>query len=579
VVRPNAAQRFDQIERKYWPLSELAVINLNAQSRGGDLMSKPLLAGIRVLLSGSIPDGTPSESQISRFVTTFARRVLQEGGTLVHGSHPSFVQPLRAAAVPFVRADGARDALVFVRARKYSMDPEQLREIESQREFASVEIIPSLPEDATTSLVPMREWLADRSDVVVAVGGRWYDVSKARAGVPRELEGVLKLGKPGFVIAGYGGATAGYLADDGGLLERLHNGLSAEENRDLAQLTDPDAITNRIIAQIRLLPLIHGNTSSGRRFRILALDGGGLRGAFTAAVLATWAEMLGENGGADLIKHFDLVAGTSTGAILAIGLGIGLTPLEILNFYREEGPTIFPSGGKVRHWLRSKHDATTLRDTLKKILQDRVLSEHSCCRLVIPTVRATHGVAEVITTAHASDRVAFKKCSAVDAALASSAAPTYFDDAEIRAEIANQRYLDGGIWANNPVLPAIAEAVAFLGVPLDRIDVLSVGTLASEVDLSNALRKGIAAWGPEVSGLFFAAQESAAAALADALLTKARHLRVNQQTPEPIPLDNTAALEKMIERGNNVGRDYFSAVRSRFLDGRVVADWREARNG
>ncbi|WP_369681928.1 patatin-like phospholipase family protein [Malonomonas rubra] len=52
----------------------------------------------------------------------------------------------------------------------------------------------------------------------------------------------------------------------------------------------------------------------------MSLAGGGLRGAFTAAVLAKWDEMIKSGGGNQLVKHFDLVAGTSTGTILAMGL-------------------------------------------------------------------------------------------------------------------------------------------------------------------------------------------------------------------------------------------------------------------
>jgi patatin-like phospholipase/acyl hydrolase len=54
--------------------------------------------------------------------------------------------------------------------------------------------------------------------------------------------------------------------------------------------------------------------------------------------------MLKSGGGNELVKHFDLVAGTSTGAILAIGLGLGLTPLQILKFYRDKGATNFSEG-------------------------------------------------------------------------------------------------------------------------------------------------------------------------------------------------------------------------------------------
>ena len=273
------------------------------------------------------------------------------------------------------------------------------------------------------------------------------------------------------------------------------------------------------------------------------------------------------------MKHFDLVAGTSTGAILAIGLGLGLTPLEILNFYRTQGPTIFPKNRRLRHWLRSKHESSTLRSTLQSVFGDKRL-QNSCCRLVLPTVRAIHGEAEAIVTAHSTDRTGFSSISAVDAALASSAAPTYFDEAVVESHIAPGSYLDGGIWANNPVLPAIAEAVRHLRIPLDRIDVLSVGTMGNEMDFTESLGKGKMGWAPTSVDLFFAAQEHAATMLANSFLSLARHLRVNQLTPSEIKLDDTEAIDDMALRGSNVGQDSFLAVRSRFLDGFHAPDWR-----
>jgi len=75
-----------------------------------------------------------------------------------------------------------------------------------------------------------------------------------------------------------------------------------------------------------------------RHFRILALDGGGIKGTFTAAVLAAWEKDIGQR----VCEHFDLITGTSTGGILAIGLGLGLPAERVLQFYRDQGPRIFP---------------------------------------------------------------------------------------------------------------------------------------------------------------------------------------------------------------------------------------------
>lgn len=467
-------------------------------------------------------------------------------------------------------------ALTLVRAQKFAETDAQIAEIEIQRQFAAVQIVPAETDgEGNSDLTPMRDWMAERSDAVICVGGKWWDINKANAGVPTELDAMLDLGKPGFVVAGFGGAIAGYLKDNPSLPSRLQNGLSENANREIANDTSIERIVETIVNQLKLLPLVRRSVSRGRNFRILALDGGGLRGTFTAAVLAKWDDMLKSGGGNNLISHFDLVAGTSTGAILAIGLALGIAPRDILKFYQEQGPLIFPKDRKLRHWLKSKHESSTLRDLLYKVYGDRRINDASCCRLVIPTVRAKHGQAEAIVTAHSPDRTAFRDISAVDAALASSAAPTYFDESVWDGPVAPESFLDGGVWANNPILPALAEAVRYLKIPLNRIDVLSVGTMGSESDFTESLGKGKAGWAPNSADLFFAAQEHGALVLADGFLGPTRHLRINQQTPAEIKLDDAEAIEDMAARGNEVGKDSFVFVRSRFFDGLLAPEWQK----
>jgi patatin-like phospholipase/acyl hydrolase len=530
------------------------------------------LQGVRIHLSGSIPQNaaTSDAEGIASFTEEFAAAVLRDGGALLHGSHPTLMQPLEKAARAYVTAGGAKDALTLVRSQSFAATDEQRAEIEAQRQFCNVELVPS-PDGQP--LLPMREWMAERCDVVVTIGGRHYDVIKEKAGVPDELEEALGRGKPGFVVTAFGGAIAGYVKDHDEIFSRLRNGLRSDENRELAANANVPAVVERIIKQIQLLPVVRQSTTRRRLFRILALDGGGLRGAFTAAVLAQWDEMLKPGGGNEIVKHFDLVAGTSTGSILAIGLGLGFTPKDMLQFYRTQGPKIFSKDRWFRHWLKSKHESATLRATLEAALGTKLLKD-SCCRLVIPTVRADHGQAEAIVTPHSPDRTGFAAIAAVDAALASSAAPTYFDEAQVTGPLVRESFLDGGVWANNPVLAALAEAVGFLNVQLERIDVLSVGTLGNEADFSEQLGKGKIGWASDSADLFFAAQETGAATLASRLLSRARHLRVNQQTPGEIKLDDKGAIEDMAKRGAIVGRDSFDTVRFRFLDGFHVADWR-----
>lgn len=536
------------------------------------MITRQPLAGVRVHLSGSSPDDRHEE--ICVFVKTLVLRIFSEGGSVIHGSHPSLSKPLEDAARTFLQAGGELGSLTLVRAQKFAETDKQIAEVENQRQFAVVQIVPAEPDGGNNGdLTPMRDWMAERSDAVICVGGKWWDINKAKAGVPSELDAMLERGKPGFIVAGFGGAIAGYLKDAPSLPSRLQNGLSENANKEIANDTSVERIVDVIVNQLKLLPLVRRSVSQGRNFRILALDGGGLRGTFTAAVLAKWDDMLKSGGGNNLISHFDLVAGTSTGAILAIGLALGIAPREILEFYQKQGPLIFPKDRKLRHWLKSKHESSTLRDLLYKVYGDRKITESSCCRLVIPTVRAKHGQAEAIVTAHSPDRTAFRDIPAVEAALASSAAPTYFDESIWDGPVAPESFLDGGVWANNPILPALAEAVRYLKIPLDRIDVLSVGTMGSESDFTESLGKGKAGWAPNSADLFFAAQEHGALVLAESFLGPTRHLRVNQQAPVEIKLDDAEAIEEMTVRGNEIGKDSFVHVRSRFLDGQLAPAW------
>src|SRR2546423_15159247 len=105
---------------------------------------------------------------------------------------------------------------------------------------------------------------------------------------------------------------------------------------------------------------------AGRRFQVLALDGGGVRGIFTVALLAG----LEEDTGKSVVDHFDLVVGTSTGGIIALALGAGLTPREILDFYVDERDAIFsraPGITALRRLFRAKYRPGGLEAALKRI--------------------------------------------------------------------------------------------------------------------------------------------------------------------------------------------------------------------
>lgn len=96
--------------------------------------------------------------------------------------------------------------------------------------------------------------------------------------------------------------------------------------------------------------------------RILSLGGGGIKGAMTAAYLAHMEEASGK----PIADCFDLIAGTSTGGILAIGLALGVKASDLVKFYQEQGPKIFPvdrnysAMNTLMHIFRTKYDASPL---------------------------------------------------------------------------------------------------------------------------------------------------------------------------------------------------------------------------
>ena len=136
---------------------------------------------------------------------------------------------------------------------------------------------------------------------------------------------------------------------------------------------------------------------NNKDFQILALDGGGIKGIFSAAILAHLEEDLEIN----LINHFDLIVGTSTGGIIALGLGIGMRPREILKFYVSEGPGIFKQNmfSKMKQVLNSKYEPFVLEESFKKYFGEKKLID-SKKRLVIPSYNLGDDDVYIFKTPH-----------------------------------------------------------------------------------------------------------------------------------------------------------------------------------
>ncbi len=548
------------------------------------------LKGARIWLSGSQPEGidAAAAARFDAFVARLSELVFRAGGTIVHGSHPTVVETLLGAAERYQdSAKGSRDCLMLA-ASKFYYDQYQAR-LEDWQSKSIVHEEPAVSKNGqpseAESMPLLRHWMADHSDAVIAIGGKGWRVNPGAAGIPQEFELARARGLPCFLLAGLSGAAAGYLAAQPEVLRNLKNGLSEAENRALACETDVEALATRVVEQLARLPLVRGEPLGKSTFRILALDGGGIKGAFTAAVLAKWEERTGYR----LAEHFDLIAGTSTGGILALGLGMGLPAADILKFYVERGPTVFPmtslrdpqtglgdiAWNAVRRLWKPKFDSGVLRGELEAAFKGArgTTLKDSDCRLVIPAVRALSGAVHVFRTNHHPDLVDDRDKSATDVALATAAAPTYFSAAAVDA----QTYLDGGLWANNPALAAVAEAVARLNVPLNRIDILSVGTTSAPYAGAKA-DAGFIGWlkGGRIVELLMNAQALGVIELTKSLAGRPRVLRVDQMlVPGRVSLDNVERIPELIGHGMAaaVDDDMLADVKARFLNGIKTERW------
>jgi hypothetical protein len=296
--------------------------------------------------------------------------------------------------------------------------------------------------------------------------------------------------------------------------------------------------------------------------RILCIDGGGILGTFPAAFLAELEEHLGHPIG----SYFDLIAGTSTGGILAIGLSMGLPASEILDLYEKRGPEIFGENhGTLANsfyrnlrgirWLyRRKHDSDALRAVLQEVLGDRRIGEAKT-RLVVPAWNPVAQSVYIYKTAHHRRLKTDYRSRAVDAALATSAAPTYFSHHMTQHDVG---LLDGGIWANNPIAIATVEAITLLGWPREALHILSLGCLEETYTIPKWA--GLGTLGSKIVKLFMDGQSHGAMGIAK-LLTGHEHdrtaiYRINHTVPSnAFKMDDTRVIQDLKGLGHSKARD------------------------
>ncbi len=309
--------------------------------------------------------------------------------------------------------------------------------------------------------------------------------------------------------------------------------------------------------------------------RILSLGGGGIKGAATAAYLAHM-EQVAER---PIAECFDLITGTSTGGIIAIALAMGVRAKELVAFYQDEGPKIFPLDRHDRwhsnllHLTRVKYSAEALRSAIVSKIGSRTLGEAKT-RLVIPSVQPDRAQMYLFKTRHHALFRRDHKLSALDVALATSAAPSYLPQHVIEGL---GPFVDGGLWANNPVGIAVAEAISYLDWEPEDLHVLSI-ECPQEAQTIPAGAAGKWLFGPSTFSRLSSLQSSAAKGTALALMRDVGHLPSPERFFEALPasfpknyfsLDRIGQIDALLGVGNDEARKQANFICSRFFSLKV----------
>lgn len=221
-----------------------------------------------------------------------------------------------------------------------------------------------------------------------------------------------------------------------------------------------------------------------KAFKILSIDGGGIKGLYSASVLARIEEKAGKK----ITDYFDMICGTSTGGLIALALSLGIPAQEIADMYYNRGGEIFPVSevrgirGLQRRWqfLRQlvgngKFSEKPLKQILQEMFAGTTMGEAGNL-LLIPSYNLITGQPRIFKFPHKEGNYFMDRdIKMIDVALATSAAPTYLPIHEHR----NILYADGGLWANNPALCGLLEAVKFFVGPQKNFETFKLLSISS----------------------------------------------------------------------------------------------------
>ncbi|SMC23110.1 Patatin-like phospholipase [Andreprevotia lacus DSM 23236] len=297
------------------------------------------------------------------------------------------------------------------------------------------------------------------------------------------------------------------------------------------------------------------STDTTAPYRILSLDGGGLRGIIPLVVLKRLDAA--RPGWRDGINMF---AGTSTGALIALGLAKGMTPDALLDIYVNKGGYIFARslwheivtlGGLIGPKYASHHRGHLSHEMLGDATLGHFLRDGGHKGHVVVASFNAEGSKKVhrwrpkifhnLPVAKGDNDA---EAVAHEVAMYTSAAPTYFG--------AHRGYIDGGVYANNPSMCALAQTQDSrlqTPIPFDTVHMLSLGTGYSDTCIDGSEQWGVLEWAPKLVSVLTDGVNEVADFQVRQLLGDARYQRVSAPLQGDVKLDDVNAIPALLRAG------------------------------
>lgn len=291
--------------------------------------------------------------------------------------------------------------------------------------------------------------------------------------------------------------------------------------------------------------------------KILCIDGGGIRGVFAIAVL----QAIEDNYEKPIADYFDVISGTSTGSIIAASISMKIPMKKVLENYKKFGRKIFVRQAKVG-LFKSVYSDRYLRRYLKKAFKSTKLSDVEK-PILIPAVDVTHGRPYIHRSVYKVGERDDLSIELWDAVLSSCSAPVYFPPNNVRNQFLS---IDGGLWANNPSMVCVTEAMQHYKKTIDDIKILSIGTGKQTIDFTMQEDKywGVKQWlpfefpslkvTPKLLDLALHLSSESISYQCEQILRK-NYLRVNKELGEEVPFDDVSSIEELIALGQEVFKE------------------------